>query len=131
MPFDLQEIFANLVEKEKIKGHHSPEGRAIRTLSRGLNGWSAGNLSPRDVIALCDQAVEDWLKTRQRLSSWSAKTLPALLVAAVNHDLMLLRKMFNWAIRRGYIERTPFKIGTEPAITLDHEIPRDRRFQNR
>ena len=88
MPFDAQEIFANLAEKEKIKGHHSPEGRAIRTLSRGLNGWSAGNLSPRDVIALCDQAVEDWLKTRLRLSSWSAKTLPALLVAAVNHDLI-------------------------------------------
>ncbi len=33
-------------------------------------------------------------------------------------------------IRRGYIERTPFKIGTEPAVTLDKEIPRDRRFQN-
>jgi len=88
MPFDAQEIFANLAEKEKIKGHHSPEGRAIRTLSRGLHGWSAGNLSPRDVIALCDQAVEDWLKARLRLSSWSAKTMPALLVAAVNHDLI-------------------------------------------
>jgi integrase len=48
----------------------------------------------------------------------------------VNHDLKLLRKMFNWAIRQGYIERTPFKIGTEPAVTLDKEIPRERRFQN-
>jgi integrase len=37
--------------------------------------------------------------------------------------------MFNWGIRRGYVERTPFKIGTEPAIALDREIPRDRRFQ--
>jgi hypothetical protein len=88
MPFDVQEIFANLAEKEKIKGHHSAEGRAIRTLSRGLSGWSAGNLSARDVIALCDQSVEDWLKARLRLSSWSAKTLPALLVAAISHDLI-------------------------------------------
>jgi integrase len=46
----------------------------------------------------------------------------------VNHDLKLLRKMFNWGIRKGYIERTPFKIGTEPAITLEKEIPRDVRF---
>ena len=47
----------------------------------------------------------------------------------VNHDLKLLRKMFNWGIRKGYMERTPFKIGTEPAITLEREIPRSRRFE--
>jgi len=49
MTFDAQEIFANLAEKEKVKGHHSPEGRAITTLSRALSGWSAKNLSARDV----------------------------------------------------------------------------------
>lgn len=53
-----------------------------------------------------------------------------LSACTVNHDLKLLRKMFNWGIRRGYLERTPFKIGTEPAIMLEKEIPRDRRFQN-
>ena len=37
--------------------------------------------------------------------------------------------MCNSAIRRGYVERTPFKIGTEPAIRFDKEMPRDRRFQ--
>ena len=47
----------------------------------------------------------------------------------VNHDLRLLRKMFNWGIRKGYLERTPFKIGTEPAIRLEREIPRHRRFE--
>jgi len=62
MSFDPQAIFANLAEKERIKGHHSPEGRAIRTLSRGLHGFSSGSLSGRDVVVLCDQAVEDWLK---------------------------------------------------------------------
>ena len=35
----------------------------------------------------------------------------------------------NWGIRKGYLERSPFKIGTEAAITLDREIPRDRRFE--
>ena len=37
--------------------------------------------------------------------------------------------MFNWAIRKGYLERTPFKIGTEPAIRLEREIPRCKRLQ--
>ena len=59
-----------------------------------------------------------------------ARKAKGLSACTVNHDLKLLRKMFNWAIRRGYIERTPFKIGTEPAISLDREIPRDRRFQH-
>jgi integrase len=47
----------------------------------------------------------------------------------VNHDLKLLRKMFAWGVRAGYLERSPFKIGTEPAIALDREIPRDKRFE--
>ena len=48
----------------------------------------------------------------------------------VNHDLKLLRKMFNWGIRKGYVERTPFKIGTEPAIQLEKETPRNKRFES-
>jgi hypothetical protein len=82
MSFDPREIFANLAEKEKMKGHHSPEGRAIRTLSRGLNGWSSGGLSRRDVAVLCDQAMHDWLHARLRRSPWSFPTLPALLPQA-------------------------------------------------
>src|SRR5512135_1427036 len=86
MPFDAQALFANLAEKERINGHHSPDGRAIRTLSRALNGWSSENLSRRDIVVLCDQAVEDWLKARLKRSSWSVQSLPALLLEAVaNH----------------------------------------------
>ena len=88
MPFDAQEIFASLAEKEKIKGHHSPEGRGIRVLSRALHGWSSGDLSARDVIVLCDQAVEDWLKARLQRSPWSAQTKPALLSDALKNRLI-------------------------------------------
>ena len=83
MNFDPQAIFANLAEKERIKGHHSPEGRAIRTLSRALNGYSSGNLSGRDVLALCDQTIEDWLKAKCKFSPWSTRSLPALVITAV------------------------------------------------
>ena len=83
MSFDAQAIFADLAEKERIKGHHSAEGRAIRTLSRTLNGYSCGNLSGLDVVVLCDQAIEDWLKAKCKVSPWSARGLPELLARAV------------------------------------------------
>ena len=83
MNFDAKAIFANLAEKERIKGHHSPDGRAIRTLSRALNGYSSGNLSGRDVVVLCDQAIEDWLKAKGKISPWSIRSLPELLAGAV------------------------------------------------
>jgi hypothetical protein len=81
MSSDLQTLFVNLAEKERVKGHHSPEGRAIRVLSRALNGWMAKNLSGEDVLALCEQALEDWLKTRLKLSAWA--TLDASRLGAM------------------------------------------------
>lgn len=53
-----------------------------------------------------------------------------LSASAVNHDLKLLRKMYNWAIRKSYVTRTPFKIGSQPAISLERELPRNKRLQN-
>ena len=88
MPFDLHVRFANLAEKERLKGHHSPEGRAIRTLSRALNGWSCGSLCALDVLVLCDQSVEDWLKARLELSDWSTPGLPQLLEKAASAQLI-------------------------------------------
>ncbi len=88
MTFDPQAIFANLTEKERLKGHHSPEGRAIRTLSRAMNGWSSRNLSAPDTLVLCDQALEDWLKARLKLSAWSTQDLPVLLDKAVGKGLI-------------------------------------------
>jgi hypothetical protein len=88
MTFDAQAIFANLTEKERLHGHHSAAGRAIRTLSRALNGWSAGNLAANDVIVLCDQAIEDWLKARLKVSAWAATSLRQLLAEAVAMELI-------------------------------------------
>jgi hypothetical protein len=107
MTFDPQAIFANLAEKERLKGHHSPEGRAIRTLSRAMNGWSSGNLSTLDVLVLCDQSLEDWLKARLRLSAWSTQDFPALLEKAVGKGLITrleavsLQKLHNARARGG------------------------------
>ena len=77
-----QELFANLAEKEKLRGHHSPEGLAMRVLCRAMNGWSTDSLGAEDVLILCDQAVADWLRTRLKISSWSGIGFTHLLVSA-------------------------------------------------
>ena len=59
-----------------------------------------------------------------------ARKAAGLSPVTVNQDLRLLRKMFNWGVRKGYLQRTPFKVGTETVITLEREIPRSKRFEN-
>jgi integrase len=59
-----------------------------------------------------------------------ARKADGLSAVAVNHDLKLLRSMFNWAVRKGHTSRTPFKIGTVPALALEREIPRHKRFES-
>ena len=49
-------------------------------------------------------------------------------VVGVNRNLGSLRALFNWGIRVGYVETSPFKRGTEPAVTLSQEHPRSRRL---
>jgi integrase len=59
-----------------------------------------------------------------------ARKTAGLSAVSVNHDLKLLRSMFNWGVRKGYLERTPFKVGGVATVTLDREIPRHRRFES-
>ena len=48
---------------------------------------------------------------------------------AINRNLQLIRACFNWGIRVGYFERTPFKRGTESVVKLSKELPRHRRLE--
>jgi integrase len=59
-----------------------------------------------------------------------ARKANGLSAVTVNHDLKLLRKMFNWGVRNGFLDRSPFKFGGEPIIPLERETPRDRRFRD-
>jgi len=116
MTFDLPAIFANLAERERVHGHHSPEGRAIRTLSRALNGWTVSSLSAEDVIVLCDQAIDDWLKAILNLSPWAAKTIPELLAIAVEKKILTS----NDAERLGQIHR--LRAQSDAAARADDQV---------
>lgn len=49
-------------------------------------------------------------------------------VVGTNRHLGMLRAVFNWAVRTGYVDATPFKRGTEPVVKLSDEPTRSRRF---
>lgn len=59
-----------------------------------------------------------------------ARKAAGLSAVSVNHDLRLLRKMFNWGVRKRHLAQTPFKIGSEPAIALERETPRNKRLHD-
>jgi integrase len=60
----------------------------------------------------------------------TARKAEGVSAVTVNHDLKLLRKMFNWGIRKGYLKRTPFKVESVNVISLEREIPRHWRFES-
>jgi hypothetical protein len=102
-------IFENLAEQEKIKGHHSNEGMAIRVLSRGLSGWLERTLSHEDTYVLCDETLEQWLRRRVTGQPWSSAQFEALLVRGLEGgsitednagDLILVRAMRNAVVER-------------------------------
>ena len=128
MTFDPQAIFANLTEKERLKGHHSAEGRAIRILSRAMNGWSCGNLAALDVLMLCDQTLEDWLKARLKLSPWATQDFPTLLQKAVVKGLITrmeavrLQKLHNARARARDEGNAPVVQDVEAALEFSLQV---------
>jgi integrase len=67
--------------------------------------------------------------TTDALEQFRAARRTAGTIVTTNRNLALLRAAFNWAIRVGYVERTPFKRGTETVIKLSRELPRRRRLE--
>ena len=49
-------------------------------------------------------------------------------VVGTNRHLGTLRALFNWGVRVGYLEHTPFKRGAEPVVRLADEPSRSRRL---
>ncbi len=71
--------------------------------------------------------IEDFvadLKKPRVVNSLDGRTLSP---ASINRTLGLLRHMLNWAVGREYLDRTPFRRGTEVLIRLELEDNKPRR----
>jgi integrase len=51
-------------------------------------------------------------------------------IVTTNHDLKLLRLIFNWGIRRRLLTETPFRLGHLAEIRLEREEGRNRRLED-
>ena len=106
---ELVNAYDNRQRLKQICSYPLPGVRALTTFGE------------KPVVSLTTDDVEAYRNHRK------ARGLSAV---TVNHDLRLLRKMFNWAVKKGYLGSSPFKRGTETVIQLEREIPRSRRFHN-
>ncbi|HXE79429.1 MAG TPA: hypothetical protein VNK41_01650 [Vicinamibacterales bacterium] len=72
--------------------------------------------------------VEDFIADlRKPHVAGRRKTPRVLSPASVNRTIELLRHMMNWAVGREYIDRTPFRRGTETLIRKLREDNQRRR----
>ena len=76
-------------------------------------------ISPRlDVVVLCDQSLEDWLKARLKLSVWSTQDFPILLEKAVGKGLITRME----AVRLQKLHNARARARDEGSVIAAHEV---------
>jgi integrase len=72
--------------------------------------------------------VEDFIADLRKPHIAARRKTPRILApASINRTIELLRHMMNWAVGREYIDRTPFRRGTETLIRKLREDNQRRR----
>lgn len=107
---------------QKLMEMHVKLLRAVQVPAAGGRPIALG-LKPLDTITTADvEAVRRAVRDHMPRAKGGA--------AGANRTLSRLRHLFNWAIRLGYTERTPFRRGGVTMIHLDSraETPRSRRL---
>ena len=87
------------------------------------------HFGPRRLTEITTADIEDFvarLKAPCPLAK-SHKSSRVRRPATINRYLSLLGHMFNWAVGRGFIERTPFRRGTQALIRHEREDNRRHR----
>ena len=71
--------------------------------------------------------IEDFVADLKKPRTVNGLDGRKLMPASINRTLGLLRHMLNWAVGREYLDRTPFRRGTEVLVRLEREDNRRRR----
>jgi integrase len=71
--------------------------------------------------------IEDFIADLKLPRTILGQANRTLSPASINRTIELLRHMMNWAVGREYLERTPFRRGTETLIRKQHEDNQRRR----
>jgi integrase len=71
--------------------------------------------------------IEDFIADLRRPRTVNRQPNRTLAPGSINRTIELLRHMLNWAVGREYLERTPFRRGTETLIRKEREDNQRRR----
>ena len=116
---------------QKVREQDSVEVLFATVLPRPAGGelvfgdWPVADITTDTVERF--REVRSVRRTVVRPGEWKPRIAGG--VVAANRHLSFLRASFNWAIRMGYLERTPFKRGTEAVVKMTPEMKRRRRLE--
>jgi len=82
---------------------------------------------PKEIVAIKTADVEDFIGDLRKPRVVNRQADRTLSPASINRRLAQLRHMFNWAVAREYLERTPFRRGSATLIRLFREDNKRRR----
>ncbi len=71
--------------------------------------------------------IEDFIADLKKPRVVNRQPDRTLSTASINRVIELMRHMMNWAVGREYLDRTPFRRGTETLIRKQHEDNQRRR----
>jgi integrase len=71
--------------------------------------------------------IEDFIADLKKARVVNRQPDRTLSPASINRVIELMRHMMNWAVGREYLDRTPFRRGTETLIRKQHEDNQRRR----
>jgi len=132
------ELAAEYARKHLIKAVYSGEMRVAgladpKSPARRLGVWTAliGRARVRDIthsdlkawklLRTQTPAAKSWIEAGETKSKISG----ARSIVTVNREMQILRAVFRFAVREGYIERSPFERG-ESLISIAQEQARER-----
>jgi hypothetical protein len=81
----------------------------------------------RPVAEIKTADIDDFVADLKRPRVVNGREGRRLTPASINRTLGLLRHMLNWAVGREYLDRTPFRRGTEVLIRMELEDNKRRR----
>ncbi len=81
----------------------------------------------RSITEIRTADVEDFVADQRKPRTVNGRPNRTLTNASINRTIELLRHMLNWAVGREYLDRTPFRRGTETLIRRLREDNQRRR----
>ena len=104
--------FAQLYADKHARAKDLALAKTIDYRLKPLIAW----FGPRRLTDIKAADIEDFIADLRKPRRVSRQTGRRLKAASINRHLELLRHMLNWAVAREYIDRTPFRRGSETLI---------------